>query len=277
MRRSLLLIGVVATAAVVWTQIADAETRDEPSIPMVLALTTDDSEFDPCLDCHDDLDASIKAGAVQLIGFAHTKHFQDSGDVGCGNCHGLNIHDRTPPQVPTMEDCFSCHVDEGSAAELPCLRCHDALTVQPPQSHLTADWAALHNSAAALSQSVCETCHSQQAFCTACHGIDIPHPSGWEGDAHVLASFEAGFESCTNCHPRGMTLDVRDECDACHHPQNPGTPRWIDAHSDVVRAVGGTACFECHDPETCSTCHKSGVEDFSADLRRFTQAESADE
>ncbi len=168
-----------------------------------------------------------------------------------------------------MDDCFACHATNGPAPELPCLQCHDSTTVSPPQSHFSVGWAAAHGAGAQLNQSLCETCHSRQAFCTACHGTDIPHPDDWAGYPHARATFDAGIESCGNCHPRGPDLTGRDECDACHHPQNPDVPLWRDAHAEVVKTEGGTACFECHDPNTCVSCHTQGIEDFSADLRRL--------
>ncbi len=260
------LLIVVSFAA--W-RLTDDPAIEPPLIPIAATAVVADSDFDACLECHDDIEQSLQAGLVQLIGFRHEEHFSNSGDVGCGNCHGLDTHDRTPPQAPTMEDCFSCHLDAGPAAELPCLRCHDNATVPPPQSHFTSEWRDVHGSGALLSQSLCETCHSRQDFCTACHGVDIPHPDGWTGYPHARATFDSGIESCARCHERGPELTARDECDGCHHPQNPAEPIWKDAHPEVVRSQGGSTCFECHDPNTCATCHTSGVEDFSADLNRL--------
>ena len=267
-RRLLYVIPLIAIGAVIAFWLSGNGSEDPPS-PIVAAVVVADSEFDACLECHDDLDASIVAGSVQLIGFAHQNHFSASGDVGCGTCHGLDTHDRTPPQAPEMDDCFSCHIDEGPAPAFPCLQCHDSTMVPPPQSHFTSEWSGLHSSAAKINQSLCETCHSREAFCAACHGVEIPHEDGWAGYPHARDTFNAGIESCSRCHPRGPELATRDECDACHHPQNPDVPIWRDAHPEVVRDQGGRTCFECHDPNTCVACHTRDVEDFSADLRRL--------
>ena len=138
-RRRLLFIGLGAIA-VIAAAVTVAGNDDAPDvIPIVGVVVAADSEFDPCLDCHDDLDASILGGSVSLIGFTHQEHFSNSGDVGCGNCHGTDTHDRTPPRTPEMDDCFACHIDDGPAPVLSCLRCHDNNTVPPPQSHFTAD------------------------------------------------------------------------------------------------------------------------------------------
>ena len=271
--RLLIVGGALAVVAFgAWKLTGDSSSEaDLP--PIVAAVVAADSEFDTCLECHDDLDKSLSDGTVQLIGFRHEQHFQGSGDVGCGNCHGLDIHDRTPPRAPSMDDCFSCHVDEGPAPAFPCLQCHDNATVPPPQSHFTAEWGDLHSSAALINQSLCETCHSREAFCTACHGVDIPHQDGWTDYPHARATFDAGIESCGGCHVRGPELPIRDECDACHHPQNLDVPVWREAHPDVVKDEGGTGCFECHDPDTCVTCHTTGEEDFTADLRKLEEPE----
>ncbi|MDH5372808.1 MAG: multiheme c-type cytochrome [Acidimicrobiia bacterium] len=264
--RILIVGGVLAVLAIVWwTQRSD----DEPALTIVPAAIAADAEFDSCLECHDDLNASIEAGRVMLIGFNHQEHFAARSDVGCGTCHGLDTHDRTPPRVPTMDGCLSCHKDEGEAPQFPCLRCHDTTTVAPPQSHFVSDWSSRHGSGALLSQALCETCHSQENFCTACHGTEIPHQSAWSGTLHAEAVPKLGIASCERCHERGPDLTVRDDCDACHHPQIPSVPSWRDAHPEVVLEGGGTSCFSCHSPDTCVTCHTTGVEDFGADYSRM--------
>jgi hypothetical protein len=104
----------------------------------------------------------------------------------------------------------------------------------------------------------CATCHSQQ-FCTDCHGLPMPHPTGFQED-HGVAGREAP-EVCANCHAKGGAGTSGTEfCNSCHHPDGDPTQPWISQHYEVVARVGANECFDCHNPTYCAECHVKGID-----------------
>ncbi|MBE0476955.1 MAG: NapC/NirT family cytochrome c [Coriobacteriia bacterium] len=108
--------------------------------------------------------------------------------------------------------------------------------------------------------SYCGTCHDKQEFCNDCHGVEMPHPAGFE-----KGHGEAGKKSpdvCANCHTSEgrVTATSTEFCNACHHKDGDPTKPWIPQHFVPVRAKGASACFDCHDPVFCARCHVRGIQ-----------------
>lgn len=104
----------------------------------------------------------------------------------------------------------------------------------------------------------CGTCHAED-FCTSCHGVPMPHPAGFEeGHGDIGRTSPA---VCSNCHALGDAAGTETTafCDSCHHPEADPTLPWIPQHFRVVRVSGAQACFDCHKPTYCATCHVRGV------------------
>ncbi|HAL29803.1 MAG TPA: hypothetical protein DCP20_03685 [Coriobacteriia bacterium] len=195
-----------------------------------------------------------------------------------------------------MDACYRCHGLEADA-EAPgeCSACHTEKFDLIPASHDAAGWyeafgesgghaAAYTEEASRVAQAeewvagleevhhseapedlgyertvnTCYTCHLKQ-YCTDCHGVEMPHPAGFSEDHGDLGL--SNPQSCATCHARSEEEVAGNEfCNACHHPDStPGTS-WIDQHWVSVRDSGGSACFECHNPTYCATCHVSGEE-----------------
>lgn len=102
----------------------------------------------------------------------------------------------------------------------------------------------------------CGTCHAP-TFCTDCHGLEMPHPTGFKKQHGALG--KKNPKVCANCHGKADEF-----CNACHHGSAmqydyaPGIP-WRRQHPTAVRTVGANTCFECHSPTFCASCHVSGV------------------
>ena len=101
----------------------------------------------------------------------------------------------------------------------------------------------------------CSTCHSEK-FCSECHGIPMPHPTGFKKDHGKVGQKDP--KVCANCHGR-----VDRFCDGCHH----GTSldrvynfdkTWISQHWGVANKTGANICFDCHKPTYCAHCHVRG-------------------
>lgn len=183
-----------------------------------------------------------------------------------------------------MEACFRCHgFDSESVAPGACGACHPADFELKPASHLEPGFydrggdSAGHAAAAVADQerleqvsretaeseheiasldsvSYCGTCHESDAFCTDCHGVPMPHPTGFQ-EGHGEAG-TADPVVCANCHAKGDLSDSGTEfCNSCHHAQSDPTQPWIPQHFGVVRQEGAAPCFECHDPTYCAKCH----------------------
>ncbi|MEN8113309.1 MAG: hypothetical protein ABFS21_02880 [Actinomycetota bacterium] len=220
--------------------------------------------YTSCVDCHVDLEGGLNASSSVILSFDHIQHAAASGSVGCGSCHPIETHDGTSTIRPDMDACFECHgANEG--APLDCASCHPLSVVPVPPSHLDGDWDHDHGIAVIDEEPECATCHSPKRFCTACHGLEMPHPEGWDGVDHAFSFLEDAEDRCTICHGVDTGTSPRSECAHCHHPGgDPGEP-WVTEHPGVVKYDGGGSCFGCHDPATCVTCHVDGIEDMSAD------------
>jgi hypothetical protein len=255
-------VGIALVAvALAWRSSDPDEGKAAPTEAPTIQVTSE--AFLGCTDCHKDLDKVFKEGMVPLLPhYTHEMHFS-KGVSECAVCHPANAHEPDRINKPTMSRCFICHgLSDQAIAPGTCDTCHPEGMRQKPESHLASDWVPTAHSEAALKDRFeCLTCHEQQT-CDSCHGLEMPHETFFIEDTHPLVYFEDP-QVCEYCH--AQPVDRRDFCDTCHHPDGPPDVAWVDYHPNVVKAVGGQACFECHSDRTCSNCHRGGTEDISAD------------
>ncbi len=248
---------------------------DGPDKPPVSASSenTATGAFLECVNCHDDFDKVFQAGLSDLL-YRHKTHFAD-GVSECSACHPANTHEADTINKPTMTRCFICHGQQKTAiAPGTCSTCHPPGSPRQPDSHLDPNWVSKEHSKQALDDRFqCLTCHSEQT-CSACHGLQLPHPSDWKNTLHAKTYF-ADATVCEKCHqvagtaPAGTQLPPRSLCDTCHHPEGPKDKTWIGYHFNVVYQSGAVACFQCHSTDTCATCHRTGQLDLTADQQLF--------
>lgn len=231
--------------------------RAQPAVPVE---GTD--PFLGCPDCHGDLDKVFERGGLPLLRYTHEDHFA-TGVSDCSVCHPADTHEPDRINRPTMGRCFTCHgTTRVAIAPGECSTCHPPGIPDRPPTHLAARWLPRgHAEEASVSGFECVTCH-RPSTCRSCHGLEMPHPEGWDAAPHVAAFFQ-GPAVCERCHARAP--DRVDDCDRCHHPQGPEGVPWRRAHPRVVQEEGAFTCFDCHSEVTCSACHVRGREDFSAD------------
>lgn len=122
------------------------------------------------------------------------------------------------------------------------------------------------------------------------------HPDGWLNSTsvnfHGKKVAYSGIVSCTTCHGdnyRGGTSGV--SCYQCHdgpsgHPEGMASPSSKNFHgfifwdnewdlsrcktchgNDLRGGVSGTSCYQCHNFQTCNTCHGYKSEAVFEDLR----------
>ena len=124
----------------------------------------------------------------------------------CLTCHGMDM--------PHSEDWPTSHVPVASKDDAICRKCHSASNCSDchaktkPKSH-SASWEKDHGKIVIEEKPDCSTCHDSKTHCLACHGVDIPHPSGYlMNHKDKDASLEPGSK-CFKCHEQNY-------CDVCH-------------------------------------------------------------
>jgi nitrate/TMAO reductase-like tetraheme cytochrome c subunit len=205
----------------------------------------------------------------------------------------------------SMDGCFRCHsLAAGSKAPGRCAACHEADFKLTPPSHEATNWynsfgnSKGHSAAAVAVEervaaaekaqgekkakepaegeakeevkpieevNTCMTCHKEE-FCTACHGMQMPHPEPFKKEHAKQAA--AAPAACAKCHARTPAeAKSLGYCNACHHPDSkPGQP-WITQHETSVKANDADKCYTCHKEEQCSNCHVRGLDAGRANLK----------
>lgn len=202
-----------------------------------------------CLQCHD---PNRKATSGFRIKIDHAEHAKRNGS--CVSCHVRTAHPipERSRAMSLMTQCFTCHGLQPSAkAPGTCATCHPAGYALKPVSHTAGKWSTGHGKVAKADPAQCTMCH-QKTLCTNCHGLEMPHPAGWErgrtGHGRVAALDRS---LCKRCHSGGP-----DMCTMCHHKgYSPDAGPWVKQHFKRVRAEGLGECVKCHSPVFCIGCH----------------------
>lgn len=203
-----------------------------------------------CLQCHD---PNRKATSGYRILIDHAEHAARNGS--CVSCHVRTAHplDTRGNALSLMSQCFTCHgTPEQPKASAKCDVCHPSDYEPKPESHSAATWMRSHGKVAVSDPKQCTMCHEKE-YCTGCHGLEMPHPEGWEKGAtghSVVAKTDRAV--CERCH--GGRADM---CTMCHHEgYEPAKGPWAKQHFIDVRKRGTTFCLSCHSPLYCADCHK---------------------
>ncbi|MHB0977724.1 MAG: NapC/NirT family cytochrome c [Candidatus Aquicultorales bacterium] len=213
-----------------------------------------------CDQCHKMDKRKVTASPGIIID--HEAHIKKG--VACATCHNRVAHPglKGYEDFMKMDACYRCHgLEKNAKAPGKCETCHTPEFPLVPKNHRTKAWLtpvggerALHTKVAKEDKKSCSNCHLE-AFCTSCHGMEMPHPKkDWvEGAKLHSTTGRANSASCQKCHPGP------DFCAACHHKgfdSNKGT--WIKLHRVQVDAKGAASCFDCHGPTYCAHCHVTG-------------------
>ena len=144
-----------------------------------------------CLGCHEEVTAGVRV--VRGIRVQHA----DFNALGarCLDCHGDVGHSAKPGFVrrPTMDTCLSCH--DGVTAPTECGTCHTtdvAVARSIPEGYPKVHLGEVQS---------CGGCHALER-CTACHGLEMPHPAAFEKpEQHAsLGAFDKKDTLCYRCH-----------------------------------------------------------------------------
>jgi len=206
-----------------------------------------------CLKCHDpSRKITMRFGTL----IDHTEHAKRN--KSCVSCHIWTAHPDPNVERPIllMAQCFTCH-GRTKTAKAPgtCDVCHPKSFSLRPESHRPASaWRTRHGKVALAGGQPCDMCHDED-FCRNCHGVDMPHPTGWgKGQPAGHASVaELNRQVCARCHK-----EKPDLCSMCHHKGwEPTKGPWISQHPLMVRQHGAAFCMRCHAATFCTDCHIS--------------------
>lgn len=214
-----------------------------------------------CLDCHDDLAASI----------SHTVHgtlkdYEYPGIAeGCESCHGPGAKHADSEEaadifLPSAEmgldgvgNCLECHktghtidweMSAHAQADVSCVSCHK---VHGSNKHLLA---------CDTEQNICFSCHEEtkgqfqmpshhplrEGFmtCSSCHDA---HGGEWAG---TLAN-ETSRDACLSCHTEHVGpyifehSPVMEDCAICHNPHGAVANNLLVQNEPFL-------CLQCHQP-----------------------------
>jgi hypothetical protein len=242
-----------------------------------------------CAACHPNYRADQPVARTYLapppLKFAHAAHAQ----APCATCHGdlAKVDLATIDQLPTMEQCLTCHTDGNTEAQ--CTRCHLAELGGLMQTRFdTGDlvparndfgdahgpgFATDHRQAARQVGAACTACHDRSE-CIECHQGTVKPMDFHQGDYLLTHPIEArrGRPDCSACH-RYETF-----CVSCHERSGIGTrfgdfnsvdpgrafhpPNWANASTGIGGNLHATearknisSCASCHRDEDCMKCH----------------------
>jgi len=206
-------------------QTSSPTTQPGMSLTQAQILSPTSGRFSTCKDCHSFLDPRNNDRGILTDSFGHEKHLVRG--TTCQACHKEPVHQETMIRRPSMVECYTCHQDvPGAVASAACSLCHPPDFDKLPGSHDQAFYAGGH--AVVVKQSgtaECFACHTgnETTFCLKCHGLPIPHPSGWapatggSPGAHVDRAYaEPGI--CIKCHHNRVAPPA-----GCYGGECPGT------------------------------------------------------
>jgi hypothetical protein len=228
------VVGAVSLHAATPSGAADASTSAQNGV-------TETDVFAACEGCHPGY-ATQPPASPGLI-FDHRTH--TARGAACIDCHASATGHAGAP-APPMSACFACH--EGRKAPADCAYCHSNLDVIAPD----LGNPRVHVGVDAQDKATCAGCHDVPAFCTDCHGLEIPHPSDWLPTHGGLGQEQAGL--CVKCH---QSKDAQF-CVRCHGMEMPHPPYWISTHRETATA-NPASCNLCHKdaPTFCDRCHQA--------------------
>ncbi len=201
-------------------------------------------ENSACVSCH----REIMDKTVTRYGIRVDHESLMKGGFKCVDCHSTVAHEKNSlrKNFPAMSKCIICH--DGVKLSSDCKTCHLEDYGKTPRKATYFPRVRLPEITR------CDGCHPIES-CNACHGVVMPHPSGWMGPTFTHAK-ESAFEKkrvCWKCHPEGF-------CANCHRFPGHDPNVWKEEHKMPIEVEPG--CLSCHDrtyPKKeyfCRFCHE---------------------
>lgn len=131
-------------------------------------------------------------------------------EQACASCHGM--------QIPHPSGWLSKHGVPATESPGTCAKCHSSGRKSCPTCHTgrlrpsfhTAAFLKSHKRHAEDQPTLCRLCHGADS-CNRCHGVELPHPTGWAMGGHRnIASFASGSK-CFKCHEKKYCYQCHEE------------------------------------------------------------------
>lgn len=146
--------------------------------------------MDSCLSCH----ASLRRN--EGCDLCHATNSGSPGATPWSITHGPNW--KLTHGSGDLTTCVYCHTPGNAGTK--CTNCH--LAMPHPE-----DWPRTHGAQVTSSRAECVACHTN-AFCDGCHGMPMPHPTGFL-KGHSSKAQNIDDPLCARCH-------LKVDCSACH-------------------------------------------------------------
>ena len=196
-----------------------------------------------CLSCHEEvMKRDVTANGATI------RHSVCAKGRMCVDCHNQTAHGSAIswPRTYSMNQCLECHGTARVRAD--CVMCHKKESYRSRNS--SSEWAITHSSNWRQTHGLgnlntCNGCHPDN-YCARCHGINLPHGSGFI-QAHPALAL-TNRKDCAVCHRPTF-------CDSCHGLEMPHPNSFTQKHSSLVKRQGKTLCLKCHIDSDCTDCH----------------------
>lgn len=202
-----------------------------------------------CMTCHSDVvhGDAVPVGSrpignkMSICGRCHNGVIQPRT---CSICHVGGVPEGTAKVEITAQisgkNCTECHRTDFCSG-----KCHNGVTMP----HI-ANWPQMHGKEVIASPhgaATCANCHQKKdpTFCISCHGLKMPHESGWEGSHGPKAQKDPTV--CAKCHGT-------NSCNNCHGLTMPHPASWQSTHGATAKSNSAT-CSKCHSSSFCTNCH----------------------
>lgn len=200
-----------------------------------------------CLGCHPTIGGeetfTVAGLRMSHIGLAE-------GGFQCMECHRDAAHEPPADRIPepTMSTCARCH--NNVAVSGACEVCHAGKRAPDEARRVDAEWSKTHGENwRALhgmgELSTCTVCHEPKK-CEGCHGMPLPHDSGFAATHGGLAVLSK--EPCYTCHTTAF-------CHSCHGMEMPHPDGFLPEHSAIAESYDDPLCKRCHTVANCHECH----------------------
>lgn len=165
---------------------------------------------------------------------------QTESEAEARGCHSLAAGAKAPGK------CEACHTKEFTLKP----KNHLAADFLPPKHAKMAKGDREYCNMCHISN-FCQNCHGP--------GVEMPHPAKFIKKDHgtvgnqnpaICQRCHLQQQFCTACHHKGF-----DETKGPFGRPEPGRPAQ---HPLLVKAKGAEACFKCHGPTYCAHCHVTG-------------------
>ncbi|MEM7677561.1 MAG: cytochrome c3 family protein [Myxococcota bacterium] len=223
-------------------------TKCHANVPNKTVATRDDyPTMDRCLDCHGDLEVSVKCTTCHLSGATGRMVTRfAAGNLKPGRYHSFAIHDASflrDHAVPAQKDrkyCENCHGEDD------CLQCHDGIGRNA--KYHPADWISTHFIRAKKDDFRCQTCHRLQTFCLNCHVRS--------GVATIVA-----VDNPANVLRRTIRVQGDPSTGTAVGPHPMAADGWLTPGSRNFHGFHAQrnirSCAGCHQEQYCIQCHGS--------------------